>query len=145
MRLLAICSLLATLGCESKSHPDLKSEIAFSDSVLGHKDTLAANRRVSGARYVYLLRRQLKMPDSLAIVTDILCEGDYLSAKLGADQGARAVADAVRNAYRTREDSIALRRVESAMATHAFEASDATCDSVNARRVPIDTIVAYHQ
>lgn len=145
MRVFMACTLLIALACRSESHPDLKSEIAFTDSVMGHKDTLAASRRISGARYVYLLRRQLKTPRDLSLVTDILCESDYLAVKLGADQSARAIADAVRAAYRTREDSVALRKVESALATHAFEATDATCDTLNAKRTPIDTMTAYHQ
>lgn len=118
---------------------------AFVDSAMGHSDTLATARRVAGARYAYLLHRQLRDKDKLALMPMIICEGDYLSATLGVDQGSRARDDAVHASLRTREDSELVKSVDKAAAMHTFGPSNAECDSINKLRRPVDTLVAYHQ
>lgn len=118
---------------------------AFVDSATGRIDTLASARRIAGARYSYLVHKQLREADKLAIVPAIICEGDFLNASLGADQGSLARADVSRAAIRTREDSQLVKTVSTAMTMHTFGPSSAECDSINKLRSPVDTIEAYHR
>lgn len=139
----ALAIVLFDGGCGPKM--DDAAVDAFVDSAMGYKDTLANARRVAGARYTFLLRAQLRARDKLKVVSEIICEGDFLLDTLGADQGSRAIADASRAAIRSREDTVLEHQVSNAMAMHTFGPSNAECDSMLAKRKPVDTLEAYHQ
>jgi hypothetical protein len=96
-------------------------------------------------RFMLLVRKQLSDPDPARVEQEMMCEGDRMSRALGEAEAEARIRAALDTAYLHHSDSVALRRVSSALAGRVLGTGDHVCDSLIAAADRTDPIVPVRQ
>jgi len=142
VRVVACAFSVATLGCDRA--PQVKphqNQSVQSAEAASREDSLARIRWRESARYRQLMLAVRTAFDKRSAYEQTTCETQRLWDKLGQTEGTRAILESDFVLMRTKADSIAQRKIDSALHMQGITLlNPEQCDSIGRSWPPLDTV-----